>query len=98
MFFKCVLAYLIRLIRKPCKAWRVSAWVPDLLSNACLFRRDTVLGGKKQRNTKVKRSGAACGAVPRSGHAAAARTCREAWHRAAALLLLPAMCSDEKGN
>lgn len=57
-----------------------------------------MLGGKKQRNVKVKRSGAACSAVLRSGHAAAARTCREAWHRAASLLLLPAMCSDEKGN
>lgn len=50
MFLKCVLAYLIRLIRKPRKARSVSAWVPDLLGNACLFGKDTVQcgGGKKK--------------------------------------------------
>lgn len=49
MFLKCVLAYLIRLIREPREARSVSAWVPDLLSNACLFPKDTLRrGGRKK--------------------------------------------------
>lgn len=50
MFLKCVLAYLIRLIREPHEAHSVSAWVPDLLSNDCLFGKDTEQrGGRKRR-------------------------------------------------
>jgi len=77
MFLKCALAYLIRLIRKPRKAWSVSAWVPDLLSNACLFRKDTVQRrreGKKGRNPKVKMRGVVPSAARRNRRANAVMT------------------------
>lgn len=77
MFLKCVLAYLIRLIREPHKAQSVSAWVPDLLSNACLCHKDTVQWGarkKKRRNAKVKMRGAVLGAALRNHCTNAVRT------------------------
>lgn len=75
MFLKCVLAYLIRLIRKPRSARSVSAWVPDLLSNACLFRKDTVQrGGREKKKEEVKMRGAVPSAAWRNHCDNAVRT------------------------
>lgn len=100
MFLKCVLAYLIRLIRKPRKVWSMSAWVPDLFSNACLFQKDTVQCGgrkKKRRNPKVKTRGAGLGAAWRNRHTNVVRTSLQG-SRVASVLLLAAMLSDKEEN
>lgn len=88
MFLKCALAYLIRLIRKPYKTLRVSAWVPDSLSDACLLQKDIVLcwwETKQWRRLKGEGQHAAgsCRAMP------VQLCCREAQRCAVSVCLSP---------
>ena len=102
MFLKCVLAYLIRLIRKPRKVWSVSAWVPDLLSNACLFRKDTVQCGGRKKKGGIRRSKREEQyPVLLRGTATLmllGLCCREALAFVASVLLLAAVHSDKEDN